>query len=85
MLPPSFAAFRDPRWGRGQEVVSEDPFVCAEYAAHYIAALQGRTEDGRFLKTVATAKHWFDYDLEGEGETDRQIIDVNVSKRDQTE
>jgi beta-glucosidase-like glycosyl hydrolase len=41
----------------------------------------------RYLKTVATAKHYFDYDLEGEqgGPTDRQNIDVNVSARDQTE
>ena len=37
------------------------------------------------LKTVATAKHWFDYDLEGHKQTSRQRIDVNVSMRDQVE
>ena len=120
---PNINPFRDPRWGRGQEVVSEEPMVCAEYAATYIPALQGeydlqqqqqqqqqqqfqhvneRGGDNRahaggdtgtpphtesFLKTVATAKHYFDYDLEGVpgGPTSRQNIDVNVSLRDQTE
>ena len=65
--------------------MSEEPLVCAEYAAEYIPALQGATPDGKFLKTVATAKHWFDYDVEGHKETSRERIDVNVSKRDQTE
>jgi beta-D-xylosidase 4 len=37
---PNVNPFRDPRWGRGQEVVSEEPLLCAEYAAHYIPALQ---------------------------------------------
>jgi hypothetical protein len=67
---PNVNPFRDPRWGRGQEVASEEPLVCAEYAAHYIPALQGRRGPdaaGRsFLKTVATVKHFFDYDLEGQ-------------------
>jgi len=67
---PNVNPFRDPRWGRGQEVASEEPLVCAEYAAHYIPALQGRKGPdaaGRsFLKTVATVKHFFDYDLEGQ-------------------
>jgi beta-glucosidase-like glycosyl hydrolase len=77
------------RWGRGQEVVSEEPLVCAEYAAHYIPALQGIKENTAkpdqlpFLKTVATAKHFFDYDLEGVAPATRQQIDVNVSAHDQ--
>lgn len=129
---PNVNPFRDPRWGRGQEVPSEEPLVCAEFAAQYIPGLQGeiRGSDGQpFLKTVATAKHFFDYDLEGAptsdcspdgfgwlvvasggfcslltarvrsmtcpiddglkgvpgGPTDRQNINVNVSKRDQVE
>ena len=84
------------RRGRGQEVPSEDPLVCAEYAAHYIAALQGLeprharagepTARGLpFLKTVATVKHFFDYDLEGVKPQKRTEIDVRVSARDQVE
>eukprot|EP00911_Craspedida_sp_UC1_P002879 UC1_evm1s2107 len=91
---PNINPFRDPRWGRGQEVVSEEPLVCAEYAAHYIPALQGiisrAHEPGGgkqlpFLKTVATAKHFFDYDLEGVQPETRQEISVNVTARDQVE
>ena len=53
---PNVNPFRDPRWGRGQEVPSEEPLVCAEFAAHYIAALQGEQTVGAhtFLKTVAS-------------------------------
>ena len=61
---PNVNPFRDPRWGRGQEVPSEEPLAIAEYAAHYIPAMQGIVPDGRggkFLKTVTTAKHFFDY------------------------
>ena len=87
---PNINPFRDPRWGRGQEVPSEEPLVCAEYAAHYIPGLQGAVAgpDGvtpQYLKTVATAKHFFDYDLEGHGATNRQQVNVNVSARDQAE
>ena len=61
---PNINPFRDPRWGRGQEVVSEEPLVCAEYAAYYIPGLQGIVENGAgklpYLKSVATAKHFFD-------------------------
>ena len=85
---PNVNPFRDPRWGRGQEVVSEEPLVCSEYAAHYIPALQGIVDsdtDKPFLKSVATAKHFFDYDLEGVPPETRQQIYVNVSARDQVE
>ena len=68
--------------------VSEEPLVCSEYAAHYIPALQGivaSDTDKPFLKSVATAKHFFDYDLEGIPPETRQQIYVNVSARDQVE
>ena len=60
---PNVNPFRDPRWGRGQEVPPGESLVCAEIAAAYISALQGETAEG-FLKTVATVKHFFDYDQE---------------------
>jgi beta-glucosidase-like glycosyl hydrolase len=41
----------------------KDAFVCGEYAARYISALQSPA-DG-LLRTVATAKHFSDYDQEG--------------------
>ena len=73
--------------------MSEEPLVCAEYGAHYIPALQGivkRPGAGQlpFIKTVATAKHYFDYDLEGSTTTgtsrrSHKQLSVTVSARDQ--
>jgi hypothetical protein len=38
---PNLNIFRDPRWGRGQETVGEDPLVAAEYAAYFVRGMQG--------------------------------------------
>ena len=32
---------RDPRWGRGQESVSEDPYLNSLYASSFVRGLQG--------------------------------------------
>ena len=65
---------------------SEDAFLCGEYAMHYISALQGPDPDTH-LKTVATVKHWSDYDQEGDPDesnpTSRMNFVANVSKLDQ--
>lgn len=53
---PNINIFRDPRWGRGQETYGEDPFLTGELGAAYIKGLQG--DDDRYLKLVATAKHF---------------------------
>ena len=37
---PDINLARDPRWGRGQEVPGEDPFLNAEYILHYATAFQ---------------------------------------------
>ena len=83
---PNVNPGRDARWGRIQEVPSEDAFLCGEYAMHYIAALQGPTPETH-LKTVATVKHWSDYDQEGDPDesnpTSRMNFVANVSKLDQ--
>ena len=42
-------------------------------------------EDPRYLKVVATAKHYADYDQEGNFGTDRLAFDANVSSQDQVE
>ena len=46
---PDINLFRDPRWGRGQEVPGEDPYLTAEYVAHYSRGLQ-EGDDPRYLK-----------------------------------
>lgn len=44
--------------------------MCGEYGMHYIRALQ-EGPDSRYLRAIATAKHFADYDQEGNFGTDR--------------
>ena len=47
---------RDPRWGRIQEVFSEDPYLTGRMAVAYVHGLQG--PDPRHLKVASTVKHF---------------------------
>ena len=38
---PNINIFRDPRWGRGQETLGEDPFLTAKLGVAYTKGLQG--------------------------------------------
>jgi beta-glucosidase len=53
---PNLNIFRDPRWGRGQETYGEDPLLTARLGVAFVRGMQG--DDARYLKTVATAKHF---------------------------
>lgn len=53
---PNVNIFRDPRWGRGQETYGEDPYLTSRLGVAFVKGLQG--DDPRYLKTVATPKHY---------------------------
>ena len=53
---PNINIFRDPRWGRGHETYGEDPYLTGQMGLQFVKGLQGN--DSRYLKTVATAKHY---------------------------
>ncbi|MDR2848525.1 MAG: glycosyl hydrolase family 3, partial [Bacteroidales bacterium] len=53
---PTLNLARDPRWGRTSECFSEDPYLTGEAGTAYILGLQG--DDPRYLKLVATSKHF---------------------------
>jgi beta-glucosidase len=53
---PNINIFRDPRWGRGQETYGEDPYLTAQMGIAFIRGMQG--DDERYLKTIATSKHF---------------------------
>ncbi|XP_065841345.1 uncharacterized protein [Oscarella lobularis] len=78
---PDVNLFRDPRWGRGQEVPGEDPFLSAEYVAHYSTGLQS-IDDSKYLKIISTCKHFSAYDLENWNGTDRHHFDARVTDQD---
>eukprot|EP00117_Sycon_ciliatum_P005145 scpid90606/ scgid9214/ Probable exo-1,4-beta-xylosidase bxlB; 1,4-beta-D-xylan xylohydrolase bxlB; Beta-xylosidase bxlB; Xylobiase bxlB len=81
---PDINLFRDPRWGRGQEVPGEDPFLTAEYVAHYSRGLQEGV-DPKYLKIVSTCKHFSAYDLENWEGVSRFQFNAIVSDRDLVE
>jgi len=53
---PNINIFRDPRWGRGHETYGEDPFLTGRLGYQFVRGMQG--DDPKYLKTVATAKHY---------------------------
>ena len=82
---PNINLFRDVRWGRGLEVGGgECPLVSSEYAAQYIAALQGGPSSA-YLLVPAQAKHTAVYDCEACDGIGRNSFDANVSQRDLVE
>ena len=66
---------RDPRWGRIQEVFSEDPFLTGRIGVAYIQGLQG--DDPHYLKVAATVKHFAVNNVE----TNRQRLSAEVDER----
>lgn len=74
---PNINIFRDPRWGRGQETYGEDPYLTGRLGMRFVQGMQG--SDPRYLKTVATAKH---YAVHSGPESDRHRFNAVVSERD---
>ncbi len=74
---PNINIFRDPRWGRGQETLGEDPYLTGTLATRFIKGLQG--DDPHYLKAVATPKH---YAVHSGPEPLRHEFNVDPSQRD---
>lgn len=73
---PNINIFRDPRWGRGQETLGEDPFLTSVMATAYIHGIQG---DGEFLKAAACSKHLAAH---SGPESQRHSFDAEISMHD---
>ena len=74
---PVLNMLRDPRWGRYEESYSEDPWLMARTAVAFVHGLQGR--DSKFLKLVATPKHFAGNNSEynrhnGSSDIDEQLL-----------
>ena len=77
---PTMNLGRDPRWGRFQESVSEDPLVNGLYSAAFLQGFQGN--DTRYLGVAATCKHMMAYSLEASGNATRHNFSATVSEQD---
>jgi len=79
---PNINIARDPRWGRNQEVPSEDPLINGRFGSGYTQGLQGGSEvasDEKYVKAVVTLKHWDAYGLEDSDGFTRHNVDAKVS------
>jgi beta-glucosidase len=74
---PNINIFRDPRWGRGHETYGEDPFLTGRMGYQFVKGMQG--DDPKYLKTVATAKH---YAVHSGPEPSRHSFNAKVSEVD---
>lgn len=53
---PTVNMARDPRWGRNEETMGEDPYLTGQLGAEFVKGMQGN--DPTYLKTIATLKHF---------------------------
>ena len=80
---PNINIVRDPRWGRGQETPGEDPYLTATYAETFVPGVQG--DDPKYLKASSCCKHYYAYDMEKWGGTDRHHFDANITLQDEAD
>ena len=71
-LAPVLDVIRDPRWGRVEECISEDPYLVATIGTSYVRGLQS-------AGVVATLKHFVGYSASQAG---RNFAPVHVGPRE---
>jgi len=74
---PNINIFRDPRWGRGQETLGEDPYLTGVLASQFIRGMQGT--DSKYFQAIATPKH---FAVHSGPEPLRHGFNVNPSPKD---
>ena len=89
MYAPNLNLVRDPRWGRAQEVYTEDPHLMRELVVNFVTGSQNNSigaTDGKTLQAGACCKHFAAYDIEGgAGTVDRYHFNSVVNGRDMWE
>lgn len=77
---PNINILRDPRWGRGQETLGEDPYLTGVLATEFVRGIQG--DDPHYLQAIATPKH---FAVHSGPEPLRHGFDVHPAPRDLNE
>ena len=73
--PQTLNTARDPRWGRIDETLGEDPHLIGAMAGAAVRGMQGENTD--YLKTVCCAKHF----ICNETDDDRHTVSAAVNPR----
>ena len=76
---PNINIARDPRWGRNQEVCSEEPLINGDCGSQYTQGLQAGGGDPRHSQVIVTLKHWDAYSLEDSDGFTRHNFNAVVS------
>ena len=89
LYAPNINLVRDPRWGRAQEVMGEDPTLTGDLVAQFVTGAQNNTlespvgPDGHHLRVGTCCKHFAAYDVEGgAGTPARYMFDAELNARD---
>ncbi|TQN67666.1 putative exo-1,4-beta-xylosidase bxlB [Colletotrichum shisoi] len=89
LYSPNINAFKDPRWGRGQETPGEDPFHLQSYVAAMLTGLEGDSSSSSSSSSgkrlIATCKHYAANDFENYDGVDRAGFDANITTQDLSE
>lgn len=72
---PTINMARDPRWGRNEECYGEDPYLTSQYGIEFIDGMQGNRDGSKYLKTMATLKHFIANNCESERQTGTSVMD----------
>lgn len=75
---PTINMARDPRWGRNEESYGEDPYLTAEIGGNAVKGMQGTDE--KYLKTMATLKHYAANNCEGERQTGTSVMNEKTMR-----
>lgn len=77
---PNINIARDPRWGRNQEVPSEDPYMNGVFGVQYTQGLQRNDAvDAKRVQAIVTMKHWDAYTLEDADGFTRHNFDAKIN------
>lgn len=70
---PTVNLARDPRWGRNEETFGEDPYLTSQLGIEFVNGMQG--DDEKYLKTIATIKHFVANNCEKERRNGTSVMD----------
>ena len=74
---PNINIFRDPRWGRGQETLGEDPYLTGTLGSAFVRGIQG--DDPNYYRAIATPKH---FAVHSGPESERHRFNVDPTPHD---
>ncbi|MGZ8538739.1 MAG: glycoside hydrolase family 3 N-terminal domain-containing protein, partial [Flavisolibacter sp.] len=78
VLAPVVDVTRDPRWGRTEETMGEDPFLISRLAVAQVKAYQGNTVYLGKNKVATTLKH---FGIHGQSEGGLNVSPSNIDER----